>query len=241
MTGLKFKPRIIIACLVLFALAAGAQDNHAPVLQLSDEYSGKETIGVVYGEKLSFYLKAEDPEGDSIFYLGANLPVNSFLNPNTGFFSWTPTVEQIGDFLITFTAEDNKVPTLSHSVKITVKVGSRMVGMSASSAGGSIKIVGFPLAFPSPYNLSSGQNVTLQYILSQDAEIEIIIFDTTARIVKRVLCGKGNTGGKSGINKVLWNGITEMGGPVANGMHIATIVSKADNTVLGKIKIMVYN
>lgn len=241
MTALKFKPQIVIILLALLAIAAIAQDNNAPILQLPEEYAGKETIEIVYGEKLSFYLKAEDPEGDSIFYLGTNLPVNSFLNPNSGFFSWTPTVEQIGDFPITFTAEDNKVPTLSHSVKVTIKVGSRMVGMSASSAGGAIKIVGFPLAFPSPYSSSSGQNVTLQYILSQDANIEIVIFDTTARIVKRIVCSKGDTGGKSGINKVLWNGITESGGLVPSGMHIATIVSKADNTVLGKIKLMVYN
>ncbi len=75
--------------------------NRAPTLTAV----GDKTIGA--GQTLSFTLSASDPDGNAMTYSATGLPAGATLNLTTGAFSWTPSVAQVGDHVVTFTASDS--------------------------------------------------------------------------------------------------------------------------------------
>jgi hypothetical protein len=101
-------------------------------------------------------------------------------------------------------------------------------------------LVGMPLVFPSPFNPSSGSNLTIQYSLSQDADIDIFIFGSSIAIIKKITTYKGLEGGRLGANKVVWDGRTDFGTIVSNGIYVGTLVDRNSQTVLGKMKLVIY-
>jgi flagellar hook assembly protein FlgD len=105
---------------------------------------------------------------------------------------------------------------------------------------GQLRIVDTPLSFPSPYNPSSGSPVTLQYSLSQDADLNIFIFGSSGQIVKKLSALKGSEGGKAGQNKLTWDGRTDFGTIISNGIYVGTIVDKDSQQLLGKVKLVIY-
>ncbi|KPJ68302.1 hypothetical protein AMJ44_06795 [candidate division WOR-1 bacterium DG_54_3] len=361
MVDLKFKLKFLWGSLVLLTILSTSTlaANRPP--QLSP-IGSKE---ILVGETLSFSLSAIDPDQDQIIFAGSGLPANSFLNPKTGLFSWTPEINQLGTYLFTFTARDNGSPRLSASETVPVRVVYRLaqqqkawglglketetiaetssitdlypkikkieidgrafspsqtvfytsenpkikiqatspyhidkdaisvlldgekteispfsdvqtfgeekkilsltfmlspkdlslgkhilnleigneLGFSAQSLTldvGKLRIVDKPLVFPVPFTPSPGKELNLQYSLSKNAEIEIYIVSSSGEIVKRLSASEGEEGGKEGLNKVGWDGKSEWGNYVGNGIYIATIISKADRDVLGKIKLVIY-
>jgi hypothetical protein len=361
MADLRSKIRSFWVGLFLLAvLCAGAEAvNHPPVLAPIG------TKEVLVGETLSFTLSATDPDDDRIFFSGADLPIDSHLNPETGQFVWSPAINQIGTYSFTFSASDDGFPTLSSIEIIPVKVIYRLVrhkkawgfgvkeaesvietselsdlfpkiskleidGHSLSptqtlfntsedpkirielsspynvdtesvmvlldgeqirtspfsdiqtfgeqknilsfsfeiepkklSAGthslsikgsndlgvsvqnitlnvGKLRIVDNPLAFPVPFSPGAGRELTLQYSLSRNADIEIFVFSSAGQAVKKLSFSKGEEGGKEGLNKVSWDGISNTGTRIGNGIYVATIIDREVRDVLGKIKLVVY-
>jgi hypothetical protein len=361
MADLRSKTLIVgVAALLLTVPARGSPAaNRAPRLS---PIGSKE---VYVGKTLSFRLSAADPDHDKIFYSGRNLPVNSYLNPDTGLFSWTPEINQVGVHSFAFTAFDDGSPRLSSSEMIKVRVIYRLIryqkawgfgvetmetivetdslpdlypritkieidgkpaslsqaffytsdnpvirieasspfhidretisvyldgekieispfsnvqtfgeeksvlslafevapprltpgkhalafslgnelGLSTQGitlAAGELRLTEPPLAYPSPFNPSSGGGLTLQYALSQDADIDIIIVSSSLQIVKRLSFSSGQEGGKNGLNKAAWDGRSDLGGIAANGIYVATIIDKAGQKTLGKIKLVIY-
>ncbi|AZR72907.1 hypothetical protein BBF96_05585 [Anoxybacter fermentans] len=80
------------------------------------------TIGdktVDAGQGLSFTVTANDPDGDPVTYSAAGLPQGATFDTSTGSFSWTPTIDDLGSYTVTFTAEANGQ---SDSETITINV-----------------------------------------------------------------------------------------------------------------------
>jgi len=102
--------------LLVFLLAGAAAANHAPALE---PIEGK---NVYLGERLSLNLAAKDLDGDKLFFSGANLPANSTLDPDSGAFRWTPTINQLGLNYPTFIVTDDGDPALSASLIVPVRV-----------------------------------------------------------------------------------------------------------------------
>lgn len=64
------------------------------------------------GERLSFTLQANDPDGDRLTYSYSaigNLPAGAVLNVETGVFTWTPTVAQAGTYYLRFEVTDGEM------------------------------------------------------------------------------------------------------------------------------------
>lgn len=369
MADSKFKLKILFGVLfLLITLSAGSLAvNHPPILS---PIGSKE---VAFGETLSFSLSATDPDNDQIFFSssmhiyfsGTDLPANAFLNPKTGDFKWTPEINQLGNYLITFRATDNGSPGMSTGETVTIKVVYRLVhrqkawgfglkkeektvetsevadlvpkitkigidgqayspsqtlfyvsenpkirieatspyrivkeAVSASldrkkietlpffnvqtfgekqdilslafeispadlSPGehalniqvgnelgyssldivltaGKLSLIDKPLAFPVPFRPSAGGDLTLQYSLSQDADINIYIASSSGEMVKKLSIPRGEEGAKAGMNKFGWDGRSDMGNYVGNGIYLATIVSREERKVLGKLKLVIY-
>lgn len=123
-----------------------------------------------------------------------------------------------------------------------IKAGN-VLGFSLQSIAlnvGALRLTDTPLAFPSPYNPGSGNPVVLQYSLSQNSDIDLIIFSFSGQVIKRITVGSGLEGGKAGLNKLSWDGKTDFGTLPGNGVYIATILDGQEHKILGKAKITIY-
>ena len=133
-----------------------------------------------------------------------------------------------------------------HLFQITAYSGGNIGAQSTSTTyatvevmGGPLRIVGQPLTYPVPFIVRTHKNVTIQYTLSQDADIELTILSVEGRIVKRIHCAKGTEGGSAGINKVQWNGVTQAGVQAGAAVYVGSIVSKEEGRLLAKFRIAI--
>ena len=108
-------------------------------------------------------------------------------------------------------------------------------------AGGPLRLTSIPLTYPSPFSIQRNKTLTVQYALSEDADIEVYITSVAGERIKRFNINAGEEGGKSGLNKLAWDGSTHTGGFAANGMYIGTIVAKEEGRLLGKFKLTIVN
>ena len=102
--------------------------------------------------------------------------------------------------------------------------------------GGPARLIGVPITYPSPVHLKTDKEVTFQYTLSRAANIDIYMFDISARVVKKLSYGKDQEGGSAGVNKVTWNLITDQGTLVGSGIYVFNLINRDDNKLLGKGK-----
>lgn len=105
--------------------------------------------------------------------------------------------------------------------------------------GGPLRLIGVPLTFPSPYSISKNKTVTIQYELSQDANIDIFIIGVDGTRLKRFTFDAGSEGGSAGINKVTWDGMTDFNYLAGNGIYIGTIIGRDEGRLLGKVKLTI--
>jgi hypothetical protein len=111
------------------------------------------------------------------------------------------------------------------------------VTMEARVMGGAVQVVGGVYNFPNPFSPMSGGATNIQYVLTRDANVTLIIYDITGHETKRMRFSSGLNGGRGGTNQVNWNG-RSLGGDVAgNGMYLYKIIS--GDTVIGSGKLVV--
>ncbi|NOT62332.1 MAG: cadherin-like domain-containing protein [Acidobacteria bacterium] len=95
----------------------GRAVNDTPVLNVP----GAQTV--VANQTLSFTVSATDPDvGQSITLSAANLPQGATFNPATGAFGWTPVITQVGVVVISFTAADSVLPSLSQTKTVLINI-----------------------------------------------------------------------------------------------------------------------
>lgn len=92
------------------------------------------------------------------------------------------------------------------------------------------------LNYPNPFSPPS-QPTTICYSLSENADINIYIFDITNHLTKKFSLKSGSNGGIAGINNITWEGVSEVGDVVSNGVYILKII--ASGKLIGKSKIAV--
>ena len=90
--------------------------NRAPVFET---VGPKQTVG---GEKVEFYVQANDPDGDGLAYSTGPLPGGASFDPATRLFSWTPGYTQTGSYTVDFSATDNGSPPLTGKTSVVISV-----------------------------------------------------------------------------------------------------------------------
>jgi len=104
--------------------------------------------------------------------------------------------------------------------------------------GQDLIVQGTPLNYPNPYDPGvPGATTLISYVLSKPANITLSIHDTFGTPVARMNFGSGNNGGRAGYNAVPWNGRSDAGQVVGNGIYIYLII--ADGRVAAKGKLMI--
>jgi len=134
-------------------------------------------------------------------------------------------------------------PTLTdgvHSLKISItddqgNPSTREVVGLVVQANSDISLQGAPLTYPNPYNGTG--NVSIGYILSKNNSITITIHDLMGSQLVKKSYSSGQAGGKAGYNEVSWNGKTDAGEELGNGIYIYLII--ADGKVISRGKLTV--
>ncbi|MBU0573904.1 MAG: hypothetical protein ABIJ26_05040 [Candidatus Margulisiibacteriota bacterium] len=120
------------------------------------------------------------------------------------------------------------------------------LGLSSTSettyiqvAGGEMAVIGPVVTYPSPYSPTRDGDVTIQYTLSRDGDVQIFLYSIAGELVKRIYLYSGREGGTAGLNKITWNGRTTFNEYVGNGIYMGTIFFAGDNKTLAKFKLTV--
>lgn len=93
------------------------------------------TLEAVFGQPLKFTLKASDPDGDRVYFSAENLPDNATFFPGTGYFRWSPGLDQLGDYEFRFVATDSGDPPLSTGETVAVRAVYRVVELEKKPFG----------------------------------------------------------------------------------------------------------
>jgi len=105
--------------------------------------------------------------------------------------------------------------------------------------GGPLRLVGPPLTYPSPFSISKQKLVTIQYGLSADANIDIYVIGVGGVRAKKFTLMAGGEGGSAGVNKVTWDGRTDMGTLAGNAIYVGSLISRDDGRLLGKFRLTI--
>ena len=90
--------------------------NRAPQFEEVDPKDVKE------GEKISFSVNANDPDGDTLIYEAKNLPEGAEFNTSTQLFIWTPDNSQSGNYTIIFSVTDDGEPAETAILNVDIYV-----------------------------------------------------------------------------------------------------------------------
>jgi len=132
-------------------LSVVAAVSSPPAIKINNA-PGPLTLSVAYGTPISFTISATDPENGSIFLNTGTLPAGSvttpslplqLVNPSTTF-TWTPTLAQLGTYVLTFGATDPVGHQATTSVTITIRTNPATITCTAN--GNSFEAGGSPFA-----------------------------------------------------------------------------------------------
>lgn len=69
-------------------------------------------------------VSATDPDGNGITLSATNMPTGASFDPQTGVFSWTPTLSQAGNYVVTFKATDTGNLPETGTIDVAITVGN---------------------------------------------------------------------------------------------------------------------
>ncbi|MDD5383226.1 MAG: Ig-like domain-containing protein, partial [Candidatus Margulisbacteria bacterium] len=105
--------------------------------------------------------------------------------------------------------------------------------------GGDLNVYGAPLNYPNPFDPGGG-STTISYSLSKPANITLSIFDLGGNLIAKKNYSANQPGGKAGYNEVPWDGKSDSGVYVGNGIYIYLIMTDGKVAQNGKGKITVF-
>jgi len=129
----------------------------------------------------------------------------------------------------------------THTLKI---IAYDVAGNSVSSEtitfkveAGEAKLSTPVLCYKNPFNPGLGESTNITYMLNDNADINIYIYNLVGQLIKKISCASGSEGGHSGYNQVPWDGYSDSKELAGNDVYLIRVVS--GGRVLGKCKIAV--
>ncbi|MBU0502401.1 MAG: hypothetical protein KJ811_04035, partial [Candidatus Margulisbacteria bacterium] len=102
------------------------------------------------------------------------------------------------------------------------------------------QIVGQPMVFPNPFNPMQADEIKIQYKLTMQTNIEIVLFATDGSAVMKKRFSIGDEGANKGINTVSWDGKSSGGQNLPNGIYTGVIIDKDENRILEKFRLTIF-
>ena len=135
-------------------VTASGEINAAPVLGIIVA-----TQSLQLGQELRLTLTGSDSDGDSLSFLALNLPANAKLDAETGKFRFKPGLKQVGNYVVSFMASDDRTVSPIQQVTFSVTAAamaqettlkSRVLDGNAYSLGQTTPLVGVTISAPAP-------------------------------------------------------------------------------------------
>ena len=104
--------------------------------------------------------------------------------------------------------------------------------------GEKVELVGPTLAYPTPFKPLSGNIATVSYTLSTNANVSVYMYDISGQLLLTKKFSSGTAGGRAGYNQFTWNGRSDFGRIVGNGIYIYKIITSGRSIGTGKIVVM---
>ncbi len=79
------------------------------------------------------------------------------------------------------------------------------------------------IGYPSPFDPKE-ENLTIRYVLRENARVTINIYDSARRLVKTVIKSAGKS---RGLNESTWNGTSFGGSSLANGIYFCELIAES--------------
>jgi hypothetical protein len=121
----------------------------------------------------------------------------------------------------------------AYGIPFSKEVYARVISVPA-------EVVGKPMVYPNPFSPSRQGEAKIQYTLSMQTNIELVIFGVDGTIITKKSYIMGNDGARKGKNTIFWTGRTDAGFSVSNGIYSAVIIDKNENRILDKFLITIY-
>lgn len=103
-----------------------------------------------------------------------------------------------------------------------------------------------PKNYPNPFKPKHSQSTKIAYTLSDDSDITLSIYDINGKPVKRLSSQAGaedstgvGLGGKKGYNEVTWDGVSDFGDTVGNGVYLYLV--RFNGKTIGRGQLAVYD
>jgi len=91
--------------------------------------------------------------------------------------------------------------------------------------------------YPNPVRFDKGHEKTIiTYILKEDADVDVYLYDMMGYLVKKWNFRKGKKGGVAGENHFEWFGLNEVGASVAKGGYLMRIVVHSSEGTVEKTR-----
>ncbi len=159
---------------------------------------------------------------------GGNQIIN--LNPNVG--------SRTNTFLVTAirTATYSSMSVTSNSRSESSIVLAQPTQLRFKPAALSLSITGLALVYPNPFHFSSG--TTLGYDLSDDAEIEVQLYDMAGNQIGRFIRSATLEGGRAGLNHLPINRDTLNGYELSSGVYLYFILNNGKVLAKGRMAVV---
>ena len=171
----------------------------APVLNSMVNQVGAE------GQTLSFPINATDPNGDPLTYSASNLPTGATINPDTGIFSWTPSIGQTGTYSVLFEVSDDDGYTNSENITITIaEIPSPEISdVQATNIGTTSADITWQTNEPATSKVEYGTTIDYGLVLKNPDPVEthsISISGLTSNTVYHYRVSSKNSAGKEKVS-----------------------------------------
>jgi hypothetical protein len=168
----------------------------------------------------------EGPAASSVRLSSPNPGV--FFDRDTGKFRYvSPKPIQTGSYDFTLQAEDKSGNGTFESVTpLYVNPPDK------------VEIIGLVVNYPNPFKPLKGEEASLAYNLSVDATLTLYLFDITGSAVWKRTYLAGYEGGMAGYNEVTFNGFSDFGEVLGNGIYLLRIVHNGKVIGNGRITVL---
>jgi hypothetical protein len=92
------------------------------------------------------------------------------------------------------------------------------------------------ISYPNPFNPNRPESITIAYKCLQDVDVKVYFFDVTGQLMRTITISSSNRG-PDGLSRVSWDGKSNFGDVVENGVYLVRIVS--GGTTIAKTKVIV--
>jgi len=103
---------------------------------------------------------------------------------------------------------------------------------------GELRIIGDILSYPVPFKALGNDNLIISYNLNRDADVTVYVFDISGQVVLTRKFSEGQNGGHAGYNQFEWNGVTDFGNALGNGIYIVRVTSGHESVGSGRIVVL---